>query len=379
MAMPLIVDAHEDLAYNMITQERDYTRPLTETRRLDALKPAAQREGESLISWEEYQRGKVAVVFSTLFAAPKRRSMGGQEDILTYADYNQAYTSYRRQLDLYHRLVDDQPDQFRLVYNQPDLEAVLKDWETSPTVVEKDPSDPRPQPVKGHPVGLVVLMEGADGVRGPSELDEWWDGGVRMIGLAWAGTRYSGGTREPGPLTDEGLTLIDAMADHGFALDLSHMDVAAALQALERYEGPIAASHANPLGMLKGSTSNRHLPDSVVDGIIERDGVIGIVPFNVFLSPTWEESDGKQAITLQTVVAHIDYICQRAGDARHVGLGSDFDGGFGKESVPAEVDSIADLQLIAPLLAEKGYTEADIAGILGGNWLAFLRRTLPGS
>jgi membrane dipeptidase len=78
-------------------------------------------------------------------------------------------------------------------------------------------------------------------------------------------------------------------------------------------------------------------------------------------------------------VAHIDYICQRAGDARHVGIGSDFDGGFGKESVPAEIDNIADLQLIAPLLAEKGYNDEDIAAILGGNWLAFLRRTLPRS
>ncbi len=377
--MPIIVDAHEDLAYNMITQERDYLRSLAETRRLDALKPAEEREGESLISWEEYQHGNVAVVFSTLFAAPKRRSMGGREDVLTYSDYNQAYTAYRRQLDLYHRLVDDHPDQFRMIYNQPDLESVLKLWETPAPSVETDPDRPGSAPITGHPVGLMVLMEGADGIRSPSELDEWWDGGVRMIGLAWAGTRYSGGTRDPGPLTDEGRTLLDAMADHGFALDLSHMDSEAALQALERYPGHIAASHANPLSMLKGSSSNRHLPDSVVDGLIERDGVIGIVPLNNFLSASWDEQDGKNAITLQTVVAHIDYICQRAGDARHVGIGSDFDGGFGKESVPAEIDNIADLQLIAPLLAEKGYNDEDIAAILGGNWLAFLRHTLPRS
>ena len=81
---------------------------------------------------------------------------------------------------------------------------------------------------------------------------------------------------------------------------------------------------------------------------------------------------------MQHIVAQIDYICQLAGDARHVGLGSDFDGGFGWQSVPAGIDTIADLQKLAPLLAEKGYSNQDIAAILGENWLQLLRRTLPG-
>jgi membrane dipeptidase len=78
-------------------------------------------------------------------------------------------------------------------------------------------------------------------------------------------------------------------------------------------------------------------------------------------------------------VAQIDYICQLAGDARHVGLGSDFDGGFGLQSVPVEVDSIADLQKLSPLLAEKGYTDEDIAAILGENWRTRLQCSLPES
>ena len=66
-----------------------------------------------------------------------------------------------------------------------------------------------------------------------------------------------------------------------------------------------------------------------------------------------------------------------AGDAHHVGIGSDFDGGFGLQSVPSDVETIADLRKIIPILSQKGYTEVDISAILGGNWLVHLQNTLP--
>ena len=88
-------------------------------------------------------------------------------------------------------------------------------------------------------------------------------------------------------------------------------------------------------------------------------------------------ADGRQAIPLELVVDHIDYVCQLAGDASHVGIGTDFDGGFGLQSVPEEIDTITDLQKLEPLLDEKGYTESDIAAILGTNWLSLLKRILP--
>jgi membrane dipeptidase len=84
-------------------------------------------------------------------------------------------------------------------------------------------------------------------------------------------------------------------------------------------------------------------------------------------------------VPLDRVAAHIDYICQIAGDARHAGIGSDFDGGFGRQSAPDGIDTIADLQKLVPLLSRRGYSESDVAAILGENWLALLRRTLPES
>jgi len=128
---------------------------------------------------------------------------------------------------------------------------------------------------------------------------------------------------------------------------------------------------------LKASDSNRHLSDHVIERLINRAGTIGIVLSNSFLQPDWKAGGGRSIVTLEHVVAQIDYICQLAGNALHVRIGSDFDGGFGWQSVPAEIDSIADLRKLIPFLSRKGYTGADISAILGGNWLAQLYLILP--
>ncbi len=170
------------------------------------------------------------------------------------------------------------------------------------------------------------------------------------------------------------------MADIGLTLDISHMDEQAVLPALDAYPGPIIASHANPAALLKGiegSERNRFLPDRVIGGLLERDGVIGVIPYNRFLLPGWKESHGRERVPLERVVAQIDYICQMAGDADHVGIGSDFDGGFGLQKTPAGIDTIADLHKITPLLAQKGYSPENIAAILGKNWLRYLKNDLP--
>jgi membrane dipeptidase len=359
-----IVDSHQDLAWNMLTFGRDYTRPVAETRRLEAGGKTPLRNGDSLLGWPEYQDGQIAVIFATLFAAPLRSKLG-EWDILTYADQNGAHASYHAQLDAYHRLVDNHPDKFQLVQTLQDLEAVLAAWDADR---DEDP-----------PVGLVILMEGAEGVRHPDELEEWWRRGVRLIGPAWAGTRFCGGTNEPGPLTSEGFALLEAMYEFGFTLDLTHMDEKAVLQALEIYPGHLVATHSNPLSLLKDAETNRFLSDRVLEGLLDRDGIIGIPPFNKFLIWGWQTSDGRQAVSLDLVVDHIDYVCQMAGDANHVGIGTDFDGGFGLQSVPHEIDTIADLGKLVSLLGEKGYTESDIRAIMGNNWLSLLKNTLPAS
>jgi membrane dipeptidase len=365
MTMPLIIDSHQDIAWNMLTFGRDYTRSVQETRRLEAGTSVPEKNGDALVGWPEYQRGQIAVVFATLFVTPAKKKEAA--DSIVYTDYHTAHRLYRAQVDVYRKLVDSHPDKFRLVSSASELDSVIEHW-SSPT-----PND------REHPVGLIYLMEGADGIRSPDELSDWWDLGLRMIGLAWAGTRYCGGTGEPGTLTEEGRQLISAMADYNFVLDLSHMDEAAAYESLDRYEGPVMATHANCAALMKGVDTNRHLPDRVIRGLIEREGVIGVIPLNTFLKAGWLRKSGsrREEVPLDVLIAHIDHICQLAGDPLHVGIGSDFDGGFGLQSVPPELDSIADLQIIASRLVARGYSESDAANILGGNWLRFLRKNLP--
>ncbi|MEW5868020.1 MAG: membrane dipeptidase [Chloroflexota bacterium] len=371
---PLVVDAHEDLAWNMLTFGRDYTRPAAQTRQSEKDSLAPQVNDDVLLGWPDYLRGRVALVFASLFAAPAQHQAGPWE-LQYYTDDIQAERLYLAQLDAYWRLADEHPDKFRLVQTHQDLAQVLSAWESF--VPPSHDQENAPGSVQMPAVGLVILMEGAEAVRQPQDLENWWQRGVRIIGPSWMGNRYGGGTRQPGPLTADGFALLEGMAQYGFVLDLAHMDEKAALQALDAYPGAIIASHSNALALLKGSTSNRHLSDRLLQGILERDGVIGINFFGTFLKFGWVKGQSRLEISLQQVVNQIDYICQMAGDARHVGIGSDFDGGFGLQSVPHEIDTVADLQKLVPLLSEKGYTDTAITAILGSNWIDLLRKTLP--
>jgi membrane dipeptidase len=70
-------------------------------------------------------------------------------------------------------------------------------------------------------------------------------------------------------------------------------------------------------------------------------------------------------------------VCQITGSATHVGIGTDFDGGFGTESIPYELDTVADLYQIADALTGAGYEDSDVDAIMSGNMLRKLREGLP--
>jgi len=366
--MTLIIDSHEDLAWNIINLDRDYTQSAYDIRRKEEKSPIPAYNGNTLLGWQQYQQASVALIFSTLFCSPRRLDRG-EYKTKVYDTPQQARMLYRENLDAYFRLTEEHPDKFRLILNQGELKDHLGQWE------KHDASIQNPPP----PVGIVILMEGAEGILEPKEVEQWYEWGVRLIGPAWAGNRYCGGTREPGPLTKEGLALLESIASLGLILDISHMDHQSARQALDCFPGQVIASHSNAETLITDIPINRHLKDENIHQLIERDGVMGIVPLNSFLDWDWRSHGGRETMSLDHVVAQIDYVCQIAGNTRHIGIGTDFDGGFGVESVPAEIDTIADLPKLTPLLAKKGYNENDIAQIFSGNWLRILKNNLPTS
>ena len=364
--MPLIVDSHQDLAWNILSFGRDYTRSANETRQIESGGLTVRRNGDTLLGWPDYQQGQVAVIFATLFSTPARWAYDWET--YTYKEPKEAQRQYRQQMDLYNRLTDDHPDMFRFTHSASDLDEVLASQREAVPAGDS------------YPVGLLPLMEGADCILDFGELEEWWDMGLRFIGPAWAGTRFCGGTKEPGPLTADGRRLLTTMADLGFTLDLSHMDEPAVLESLDIYPGQLVATHANCLALMPEYEFNRLLSDRVIQGILEREGMIGVVPFNTFLKDGWLIGKSqREEVSLERLVDHIDHICQLAGNARHVGIGTDFDGGFGLQSTPKEIDTIADLQKLVPLLLARGYSEEDAAAVLGGNWINQLHRSLPAS
>ena len=366
-ALPLIVDAHEDLAWNALTFGRDCTRSADQTRQLEKNTAAPAHNGHTLLGLEDYLRGRVAIIFATLFAAPLRRKQGEWETQV-FADDREAHRLYATQLDHYRRLADEHA-QFTLIGNGRDVQRVLATWEPAPAAQSA---------ADGRQIGLVPLMEGADAIREPAEAAEWMERGLRIVGLAWAGTRYAGGTGEPGPLTEDGRRLLSVMADIGLILDLAHASDAAYLEALDRFEGTVLVSHANPRALMKDHAHpERFLSDEMISRVAERGGVVGLVPYDGFLKLGWRRGDPKDAVTLERLVAMIDHVCQVTGSFAHAGLGTDFDGGLGVDSVPAEIDTIADLPKVGLALQARGYSEEAVAAILGLNWIQLLQRGLP--
>lgn len=352
----IVVDAHEDIAYNALAFGRDYRRSALAIRQDEAGTEIPARNGMATVGMPDALLGRVALTFATLFVAPRTRNTAPW-DILTYTEPKEAYEIAMRQLDYYERIADEH-DKINLIRTQAELNAVLATWEEGKEITD-------------HQIGLVVLMENADPILEPKQFEEWYERGVRIVGPAWKASRYCGGTGEPGPLTDLGRELLEVMASFNAILDLSHMAEASFLESIDRYEGVIIASHSNPR---RFRNSDRHLSDEMIRRLAERDGVMGIVLYNYFLTEDW---DKRQRLPFSVIADAIDYVCQITGSAAHVGIGSDLDGGFGRESIPQGLDTVGDLLRIADALRERSYEEDDIAAIMGGNMIRKLRQSLP--
>lgn len=355
----ILVDAHLDLAYNALAYGRDLTLSLSALRAQTAQQPAGR--GIPTVCLPALQEAGVALAFATLFVPPVNEKQSQAENSYAYRTPAEAHRLAMAQLDYYHRLADEQPN-IRLVTDLTSLQAVLDSH----------------QPGSATPplLGLVPLMEGADPIRQPEEVERWYERGLRLIGLAWDDTRYAAGAwRGGGGLSKEGYRLLDRMAEFGLIADLTHLSERASLEVMTHYPGAIVATHSNARALVPGE---RQLSDRQIALLAEREGVIGVVIYNRFLRAGHQKGDAKQLVTLDHVVAHVDHICQLLGSANHVGIGSDLDGGFGAADIPAEMDSVLDLGLIGERLRAKGYTTADIANIMGENWLRLLQRAWAG-
>ncbi len=355
----LIIDSHLDLAWNAMQWGRDL--------RLSAYTVRAQESGlsgggraQNTVCLPEMRRGRVALCFATVLS----RHTGILYPNLDYASQAQCYAVGQGQLAYYRAL--EAEGQIRIIEALEVLNHHLAEWEVW-DAAHPDPTDATP------PLGFVISMESADPIVHPAQLADWHRSGLRVIGPTHYGLgRYAGGTGTELGLSALGVRLLKEMERLGVMLDMTHFSDQAFWEALKHYEGPVLASHNNCRALVP---HQRQFTDAQLRAIIERGGVIGAA-FDIWmLIPEWNaDKSSNRLASIATVVEHIDHVCQLAGNAHHAAIGSDLDGGFGREASPYDLDTIADLQRVGELLAQLGYAKADIAAVLYRNWVRVLRQ-----
>ncbi|TFV93543.1 peptidase M19 [Algoriphagus kandeliae] len=350
------VDAHLDLSMNALEWNRDLTRPVSEINAREVGLDDKPDRGNAVVSLPELRKGNIGLVVATQIA----RYIAPDNPLPGWHSPEQAWAQTQGQLAWYQAMVEK--GEMTQIRNKVELENHVSLWHDG-----KDSSQ--------KPIGFILSLEGADSIVNLDYLEKAYESGLRALGPAHYGPgRYAFGTDASAPLSQEGKDLLRKMAELGIILDATHLCDLAFWDALEIFQGPVWASHNNCRTLVD---HNRQFSDDMIKALIERGAVIGGAFDAWMLSPGWirgKSTPKERNVTISTVLDHLDHICQLAGNANHIGIGSDLDGAFGKEQCPWDLETIADLQKIPDLLQKRGYSEKDIQQVMSGNWLNFLRK-----
>lgn len=357
----LIVDSHLDLAYSGLLFNRDLTLEVDEVRKAEQGMTDEKSRGHNTLTFPELRRAGVHLCVGTLLSrsGPVKpfRELIKRTD-LDHVTQTNAYCMAHAQLTYY-----------RVLERQGVLKMIrtAREWDAHAALVKKDPK---------APMGMILSMEGADPIMHPSQVQEWWDNGLRACGPAHYGqSHYAYGTGVVGPLSPAGIELLKQFEKVGMILDVTHLCDESMAMAFELFGGKMLASHHNCRALVPG---DRQLTDEQIKKLVSRGGVIGAALDAWMLYPGWIRMQTKPEVVGLTAVAdHIDHVCQLAGSVRHSAIGSDLDGGFGIEQTPRDLNKISDLQKLGDILASRKYSDADIDLIFHGNWLRFFREALP--
>ncbi len=355
-----IFDAHLDLSMNAMEWNRDYRQDLSEIRKREASLTDKADRGNGVVSFPAMRRGQIGICVATQIA----RYVKPSNPRSGWASPEQAWAHTQAQLAWYRSMESD--GQLRQITNKKGLNDHCEEWLRMSSA---DAAFPNP------PIGYILSLEGADSIVTLDHLHKAFEYGLRAIGLAHYGPgTYAAGTGVEGGLSEKGRELLREMERLGMILDLTHLADDALDESFDRYAGPMWASHCNCRSLV---SHQRQLSDEHIKKLVERQGVIGVVFDAWMMIPDWVRGESTPEATnlkVEVIIDHIDHICQLAGSSKHVGIGSDLDGGYGTEQCPTDLDSIEKLQLIVSLLEKRGYATPDIEGIMHGNWIQFLNR-----
>lgn len=347
---PLIIDAHLDLSMNAMEWNRDLRKSISEIREREKNLTDKPDRGRGVVNFEELRKGNIGLVVATQIA----RYVAPDNPLPGWHSPEQAWAHTQAQRAWYAEM--EKVGELKSITDLTSLETHLKDW----------------SPEK--PIGYILSLEGADSLVTLKHLETAYQYGLRAIGPAHYGPgRYAQGTDATGGIGSKGKELLKEMERLNIILDATHLCDDSFWEAMDNFNGAVWASHNNCRVLVN---HNRQFSDDQIKELIKRGAVIGGVLDAWMLVPNWVRGKSTpQAMncTLEKLIDNYDHICQLAGNANHIGIGSDLDGAFGKEQCPTDIETIADLQKISILLSQRGYTKQDIENVMHGNWLRFLR------
>lgn len=352
----LIIDAHLDLSMNALEWNRDLTQPVKAIRSREAGMTDKPDRGNNTVSLDELRKANIGIVVATQIA----RFVAHDNPLPGWHSPQQAWAQTQGQLAWYKAM--EKAGEMTMIHDAPSLETYLDYWNNT-------------TPTEKKAIGYMLSLEGADSLISLDELHIAYNYGLRALGPAHYGPgRYANGTDATGHLNDLGKALLKEMEQLNIILDATHLCDDAFSDAMDIFNGHIWASHNNCRALVN---HNRQFSDDMIKVLIAKGAVIG-APLDAWMMvPGWHrgKSNAKALdCSLEKMIDHIDHICQLAGNANHVGIGTDLDGGYGTEQSPYDLDTIADLQRLPAMFTKRGYGNADIEKIMHGNWLAFLRR-----
>jgi len=333
-------DAHLDLSMNAMEWNRDLTLPVHEIRKGELGMLDKPDRAKNMVSLDAMRKGNIGLCVATQIA----RYVKKDNDLPGWNSPQQAWAQTQGQLAWYKAM--ENLGEMTQITNLKQLDKHLETWKKSDV---------------NKPIGYILSLEGADSIITIDHLDKAYEQGLRAIGPA----HYGPGTYAHGT---------DSVGGIGHKGKATHLCDVSFWETMDVYNGPVWASHNNCRAFVN---HNRQFTDEQLTELIQRDAVVGIALDAWMLVPNWirgVSTPEDMGVSLIQMIDNIDHICQLAGNSLHVGIGTDLDGGFGKEQAPADMDTIADLQKIPEMLSKKGYNTQDIENIMHKNFLNFLRR-----
>lgn len=350
------IDAHLDLSMNALEWNRDLTQSVQAINAREHGLTDKTDRGNATVSLPALRAGNIGLVVATQIA----RYVAPGNPLPGWHSPAQAWAQTQGQLAWY-RAMEDAGEMVQII-DRTGLDSHLDRWMGQ-------------GPTADLPVGYILSLEGADSIVDLSYLEKSYASGLRALGPAHYGPgRYAQGTDATGFMGTKGRELLKLMESLNIILDATHLCDDSFWEALDHFHGPVWASHNNCRALVN---HNRQFSDDQIKALIDRGSVIGGALDAWMMVPGWirgKSQPKEMDCDLEKVIDHMDHICQIAGNANHIGIGSDLDGAYGREQSPYDLETITDLGRIPEMLHRRGYSTEEIHLVMHGNWIRFLRK-----